>query len=144
VTQRISIEGEFPVEPARCWYFGCGRDMGHFLYGPNALTDPTLQPPAGCPWNIGHMDCGLLKNGRHPDKPDGRVFFTLARNDWHAFFWWDRSIDRRGASNSGFYVQGFRAPQYRTAFEHACATFPMIVARQQLPLVLQDKDFLRE
>ncbi|ODM71693.1 hypothetical protein [Bradyrhizobium elkanii] len=94
------------------------------------------------------MDGGLLKNGRHPDVPDGRVWWTCGgREDLvYAFFWWDRSVDRRGACNSGFYVRGFQperlAPETAKvnaglAFDYACEIFPSVVSRQRYPLVLQ-------
>jgi len=62
----------------------------------------------------------------------------MAADDfWFAFVWWDRSVDHRGHSNSGFYVNGFAWPQYQEAFVFACNTFPQIVARQEHPLRLQ-------
>jgi hypothetical protein len=103
-------------------YFGYGRG-GHFLRGPLRDTlDPQQEYP-GFPWSIGSLDCGLLKNGKVPDAPDGRVHWTCGGKPvlWHAFFWWDRSGDKRGASNSGFYVRGF---------------WPKVVERQRFPLVL--------
>lgn len=146
----------------RAFYFGCWDRVGHYLhdhkgrsvnefsnagdsvwktYG-QALPDITI------PWNTGHMDSGLLTNGKHRDVVDGKVFWTCGGRDdlWYAFVWWDRSVDQRGASNSGFYVQGF-GPEDLTpdtakanaklAFEYACGVFPKIVARQFAPLVLQ-------
>lgn len=56
---------------------------------------------------------------------------------WHAFIWWDRSDDQRGASNSGFYVRGFPYEEREPAFDFACAAWPKVVARQRHPLVLQ-------
>lgn len=94
----------------------------------------------GFPWSYGLMDTGLLKNGKHVDRIDGRVFWTCGGQPlWFAFFWWDRSGDDRPNSNSGFYVQGFTFAEYREAFQYACEQFPVIVVRQACPLVLQDK-----
>ncbi len=85
------------------------------------------------------MDAGLLKNGKRPDVCDGKVFWTCGGTTlWYAFFWWDRSVDRRGACNSGFYVRGFGWPEAQAAFDYACAEFPNVVARQRHPLILQD------
>jgi hypothetical protein len=85
------------------------------------------------------MDTGLLKNGKHADSPDGRVWWTCGGlTFWYAFFWWDRSVDTRGACNSGFYVRGFGWPEAQEAFDYACAAYPQVVARQKHPLVLQE------
>lgn len=120
-------------------YFGYGRG-GHFLRGPGILTtDP--QEIGGFPWSADLLDTGLLINHGVPDVPDGRVHWTCGgRPDlWHAFFWWDRSGDARGASNSGFYVQGFSdwsSDARRLALGYACSKWPDVVARQKYPLVL--------
>lgn len=126
-------------------YFGCGARAGHHLRGSDLMM---TDAPSGLPWNSGHMDGGLLTNGRIPDKADGRVFWTCGGRPelWFAFYWWDNSVDGRGGSNSGFYVRGFEpvvvtpssvrfaAPD---AFKYACGAFPQIVARQKFPLALQ-------
>jgi hypothetical protein len=118
-------------------YFGYGSG-GHFLRG---LSRDTLDPQRDCPgfpWKIEHLDTGLLKNRKVPDDPDGRVHWTCGGTPdlWFAFFWWDRSGDKRGASNSGFYVRGFDSA--RDAFAYACEQWPDVVARQAFPLVLED------
>jgi hypothetical protein len=84
------------------------------------------------------MDTGLLKNGEHPDIYDGKVFWTCGGTPlWLAFVWWDRSVDRRSACNSGFYVQGFDHKHAADALEYAGTVFPEVIARQRQPLVLQ-------
>lgn len=119
-------------------YFGYGSG-GHFLRGGQRNTiDPQKDVP-GFPWSIDLLDTGLLQNRKVPDDPDGRVHWTGGgRSFWFAFFWWDRSGDKRGASNSGFYVQGFRHTESRAAFAYACQQWPDVVARQLHPLVLVD------
>jgi hypothetical protein len=122
-------------------YFGCLNGLGHFLHGPGGMAErEALQRAQGLHWSMGHMDGGLLKNGRRPDVYDGKVYWTCggAKAFWYAFFWWDRSVDSRGASNSGFYVRGFGWPEAQEAFDYACSVYPKIVARQHHPLVLQD------
>lgn len=126
-------------------YFGAGRD-GHFLRGPRRSTlNPQREYP-DFPWSHELLDTGLLKNRKAPDAPDGRVHWTcgggahrLKPNLWHAFFWWDRSGDKRHGSNSGFYVRGFEGFDLETrqeAFAFACAAWPEVVKRQVFPLVL--------
>ena len=122
---------------AMALYFGCWDSAGHFLcdVAGRHLYDglPDL------PWPEWMMDGRLLNNGKVPNSPDGRVFWTCggAKAFWYAFYWWDRSVDKRGACNSGFYVRGFGWPEAQAAFDYACLRFPHVVERQQYPLVLQ-------
>lgn len=117
-------------------YFGCWDQPGHFLHDVHGRT--IYKGYEDLPWGDGLMDTGLLKNSK---VPDGRVFWTCggAKAFWYAFYWWDRSVDTRGACNSGFYVRGFRWPEERAAFDYACSQFPFIVKRQNYPLILQDR-----
>jgi hypothetical protein len=123
----------------RALYFGCWDRTGHYLHDPRGrvIWRPRDDLP-DLPWTACLMDSGLLKNGKRPDSYDGKVYWTCGgRAFWYAFYWWDRSVDRRGASNSGFYVRGFGWPEAEAAFAYACAEFPAVVARQEHPLVLQ-------
>lgn len=120
-------------------YFGHGSG-GHFLRG---LERDSLDPQRDCPgfpWTIEHLDTGLLQNRGVADWPDGRVHWTCGGvpDLWFAFFWWDRSGDSRGQSNSGFYVRGFGDPT--SAFAYARAQWPTVVQRQKHELVLQGAD----
>lgn len=87
----------------RALYFGCWDEPGHFLHDERGLSVyfPSTYV-VGFPWSDSLMDGGLLANGKIADLPDGRVRWTCARRQWFAFYWWDRSGDSRGASNSGF------------------------------------------
>jgi hypothetical protein len=120
-------------------YFGCWDQVGHYLHQPNGRTVWRQRDDfPDLPWTPGLMDGGLLTNGKRPDVYDGKVYWTCGGLAfWYAFFWWDRSVDQRGASNSGFYVRGFGWPEAEAAFEYACAQFPQVVTRQKHPLVLQ-------
>lgn len=120
-------------------YFGCWDGPGHFLHRKGGATIwGAKRDIPDFPWSDALLDGGLLKNGKHADFCDGKVFWTCGGLAfWYAFFWWDRSGDRRGASCSGFYVRGFGWPETQLAFDYACAEFPHIVARQLHPLVLQ-------
>lgn len=121
-------------------YFGCWRMAGHYLHDANGRhIYGDKRPPDLC-WNDALMDTGLLENGRVKDEVTGRVFWTCggATAFWHAFYWWDRSVDRRGKSNSGFYVRGFGGYEEQEAFDYACTVFPGVVARQARPLALQN------
>lgn len=121
-------------------YFGCWRDSGHFLHDISGLHVYT-ERIKDLPWDECLMDTGLLKNGKVKDIPDGRVYWTCGGLAfWYAFYWWDRSVDKRGACNSGFYVRGFGWPEAQEAFDYACSQFPHVVARQKYPLVLQNSE----
>jgi hypothetical protein len=121
-------------------YFGCWREAGHYLHDTGGSTLYRRERPDDLPWDEGIMDTGLLKNGKVPDVPDGRVYWTCGGSKafWYAFYWWDRSVDTRGACNSGFYVRGFGRPEAQAAFDYACSEFPHVVKRQNYPLVLQN------
>lgn len=123
-------------------YFGCWNDLGHFLHRSDGRTVWEGREFQDLPWSVGLMDTGLLKNGKRPDVYDGKVFWTCggAKALWYAFYWWDRSVDRRGASNSGLYVRGFGWPEAQAAFDYACTQFPKIVSRQAHPLILQNPE----
>ena len=122
------------------YFFGC-KGNGHYLFDSSGRCLYEGEKVKGLPWPGALRDTGLLKNGKHQDIVDGKVFWTCGgRPDlWFAFFWWDRSEDKRGNSSSGFYVKGFVFEEIDVAFSYACGQFPDIVARQKFPLVLQDK-----
>jgi hypothetical protein len=121
-------------------YFGCWDGAGHYLHRANGtkIWNAKRDLP-DIPWSDSLMDSGLLRNGRRPDRYDGKVFWTCGGLAfWYAFYWWDNSVDTRGASNSGFYVRGFGWPEAQSAFDYACTQFPKVVARQRQPLMLQN------
>lgn len=121
-------------------YFGCWRDSGHFLHNTSGLHVYSRRIK-DLPWDECLMDTGLLKNGKIPDSPNGKVYWTCGGLAfWYAFYWWDRSVDKRGACNSGFYVRGFGWPETQEAFDYACSQFPHVVERQKYPLVLQNPE----
>jgi hypothetical protein len=121
-------------------YFGVWDQPGHYWHDTRGhhLWDnlPTDLPSM---WRT-LADGGLLRNGKREDVYNGRVWWTCggASAFWYAFYWWDRSADRRGACNSGLYVRGFGWPESNEAFAYGCATFPHVVARQKFPLVIQE------
>lgn len=122
-------------------HFGCWDRPGHYLHhsGGSVIWEDPRQHLLGFPWSSTLMDGGLLENGKHPDVYDGKVFWTCGGSPlWYAFFWWDNSVDKRGACNSGFYVRGFGWPEAQAALDYACQQFPRVVARQRQPLILQE------
>lgn len=131
----------YQVSPTkRALYFGYRDGGGHYLQCTTTwrtLDDRDDIPGFPKVWH-GLLDTGLLKNGKHPDVYDGKVFWTCGGSPlWLAFFWWDRSGDKRGNSNSGFYVTGFAHTDRQAAFNYAGQIYPHVVARQKYLLVVQ-------
>lgn len=119
------------------WYFGCIDSYGHWLFndrGKKIYRDEETQIPDA--WKR-LMDGGLLRNGKIT-AVDGKVFWTCAKDKWLAFYWWDKSVDHRPGSNSGFYVHGFEYTERIDALAFACGRFPQVVYRQKYLLVLAD------
>lgn len=119
-------------------YFGCWNQAGHYLHD-TAGHSLHRDRPSDLPWDEGIIDATLLRNGKIADIPDGKVYWTCGGKDafWFAFYWWDRSVDTRGACNSGLYVRGFGYDEIQEAFDWACSQFPRVVAMQKFPLALQ-------
>lgn len=132
----MSTQDQDPTKLAL--YFGCLHN-GHHLHHPTLSRISSAHQIPFLPWDEALMDTGLLKNGKHPDVVDGKVFWTCGGRSlfWIAFIWWDRSGDDRSNSHSGFYVRGFELAQIHEAFEYAMATWPQVIARQKCRLVLQ-------
>lgn len=116
-------------------YFGFIEGYGHGLRTKQRRVDPSDVP--SFPWGYDLLDAGLLKNRKVPDNPNGVVHWVGGKPSWIGFFWWDRSGDKRGASNSALYVQGFSHLDLAAAFAYACEQWPDVVQRQLFPLQLQ-------
>lgn len=123
----------------RALYFGCLEDIGHYFWtieGRSSMYGRETERWLPGAWDK-LADSGLLMNGKVPDKPTGDVYWTCATEDRFAFFWWDRSVDTRSGSNSGFYTTGIA--DRNAAFDFACKAFPTVVARQKHPLIIKDR-----
>ena len=125
-------------------YFGCIRDAGHFLWDPRNMVR-RLRPPDDVrdfPWSMEQLDHDLLD--RRGLRTMGKVMWVAGGRPvlWHAFLWWDNSIDQRPGSNSGFYVRGWdpRRVDAVPAFDYAKSIWPEVVKRQRFPLVLDTND----
>lgn len=89
-------------------------------------------------WRVSDQDL-IAQALATADAPDGHVHWVAGGTPlWLGFFWWDRSGDKRGASNSGFYVQGFSHHELQAALDYACEQWPGVVKRQVYPLTLVD------
>ena len=126
----------------RAYYTGTLRQAGHYfwldhhksvLYASQIMEAiPDFIDIWATRW-----DGELLKNGKRPDRYDGKVWAIPAKGPWIAFVWWDNSIDKRNGSNSAFYVSGFEWEDRDAALEFAIGKWPEVVSRQHQPLILQ-------
>jgi len=133
--EKTSVRAVDPNAEKACLYFGCGDESGHYLWTKNWGRGDYYNN--GTPWK--QLDGYLLGNAKEPDEVTGRVRSTCGTKEgrvWWAFVWWDRSVDRRGGSNSGFYVSGFLLDDRDAAFAYACEQWPDVVKRQACTLVL--------
>ena len=141
---------------ARIYYFGCGGRRwtpegwrwaaGHYLYEPGlrALRD---EPP-GWPHSLHHFYPGALLDGKlaprlpgrggrsGEEAPEGHAVLRHIEG-WTFLAFWDRSADRRGASNSVFALDGvhdFNAAVAlsRAAFPNVWERFPFDVVQHNL------------
>lgn len=122
----------------RAYYFGCWGQTGHYLYEPSGRTTWNRITP-----NIhgGSLDGGFcgdpaLARYRYGEtvptwshegaQPEGRARITHL-DGWTILAFWDRSLDRRDASNSAFLLQGTHDFQAMVAM--ASARFPSVWKR---------------
>ena len=118
-----------------CFYFGCCRGVGHYLFTPtlhriHSERDPDL--PDDFPVNIHVLDAGLLG---YPKKQIEGEAVVSHIGGWTILSFWDRSVDGRPGSNSNFIMRGTRT--FDEASETACGAFPEIWQRLRFPIQLR-------
>lgn len=125
-----------------CYYFGCVDGPGHIFRGPGprtrvyALEEHLAQL-------FGGLDGKLCWNSPRSDRDrfvdrnetEGRAFITHC-GGWTALAFWDRSVDRRGACNSAFFVQGTLTFAQIVWVARHC--WPKIWARFTFPVIEVD------
>ena len=97
-----------------CFYFGHSQGSGHVFFSA-ARSGYDLEREVGRALGRGGLDTCLCWNGprldrerydqRQRDETEGRALLTHG-GGWTAVAFWDRSGDRRGASNTTFIVRG--------------------------------------
>lgn len=95
-----------------CFYFGCIDGPGHYFRGPGN-TSRVYELEHELTTLFAGIDGKLCWNSPRTtrdqydrrDETEGRAFVTH-RGGWTALAFWDRSVDRRGACNSAFFVRG--------------------------------------
>lgn len=92
-----------------CYYFGCIGGPGHYMHKRGAHSPYDEERTIGAAF--GGIDGKLCWNSKPGDysynreETEGRAFLTH-KSGWTAIAFWDRSVDRRGACNSAFFVRG--------------------------------------
>lgn len=127
-----------------CYFFGCdGRTAGHYLYGRHKSAAALREIERTIDHALGKsLDGALCWNsarqarGYDPhNETEGRAFRTC-RNGWTAVAFWDRTGDKRGASNTVFIAYGeLTFSQVIRAAKHA---WPEVWARFTFPVVEVD------
>ena len=115
------------------YYFGCYLRTGHHLYDRNYNV---IHRDKHVPW--ASQDGWLLDGGLIPDKnaPQGEAF-VHRKNGWTVISFWDRSVDSRSGSNSGFIVHG-EIP-FHEALAKAKESFPAIFERFKFDICLSPR-----
>ena len=109
-------------------YFGCGRDIGHYFWGPGMLKDLGYREIVSIlPWK--HID-GVL----NPKKQVQGEAYIHHLGGWTAIAFADRSVDTRHGSNSAFFFDS--RLNFTEALADARKHFPEVFARISFQIVL--------
>ena len=119
------------------YYYGCIGKPGHYLHIPAASpwdgkvhSNPDGWPKAWAShYAGGQIDGTLCPRGR---QVEGAASLHHVEG-WTALAFWDRSVDRRPASNSVFVVREWL--DFPAMLERARAAWPDVFARFSFPVV---------
>ena len=123
-----------PADPD-AYYFGCHRDLGHFLWLPGMQRQRgdwlELMRNIALWFGVRNIDGGLCpgydpRGYGHNEYAQGYAKLTYAA-PWTALAFWDRTIDHRPGSNSTFILRGNYSFDEEVAA--AKAYFPEVWAR---------------
>jgi hypothetical protein len=112
---------------AKFFYFGCMDQVGHHVFSSprayeledrRAVSDVLYRNP----WGIA-IDGGLCKSGAEQEG----IALIHHKNGWTALAFWDRSVDKRGKSNSVFLAIG--EFEFDQMVAMAKQFFPEVIAR---------------
>lgn len=118
------------------FYNGCWGNVGHYLFS----EDGSSKLAAIGPFKRGELDCCLCPGyaplgasyavRKASERPraqvEGEAKLTH-RDGWTALAFWDRSVDKRGNSNSCFVIEGTHT--FEEMIELARARFPRVMER---------------
>lgn len=118
-------------------FFGCWNEAGHTLRRASGMTVHQGNNPEGCPFDANQLD-GIFA----PRLPQGREDDTVAAlthvHGWTVLAMWDRSVDKRFASNAAFLEPGiwsesamwWKAKREYPAQTHRMAAFRLWADRE--------------
>lgn len=109
------------------YYFGCWRDVGHYLRDTAGRTI-WKEEEIGLPFSIYRLDTGFLPKSERgsSEQPEGVLHHTIEQG-WTVIAFWDRSVDTRRGGNSAFVMHGEHTAE--EALRMAWREFPTIFAR---------------
>lgn len=112
----------------KAFFFGVidPHDLGHFLYRTDGRRVYHTEEKRSMPFRTEVLDGGLLPVGGVEEQ--GKCFLSVI-NGWTVLGMWDRTGDKRGASNASFIVEGIHTVSKMRAF--AAELFPKQWARIQ-------------
>lgn len=114
------------------FYFGCGREPGHYLFSASGRQVWDLPSDFPCPMHT--LDSGFL-----PPKlaeNEGVIWVWRVRK-WAVVAFWDRSVDTRGKCNSAFVLreQPDSPRSDDELLQAAFEAFPWVYARIKFRIV---------
>jgi len=125
ITDECRAKDDFSEPPpaaGSCYYFGCIREAGHFLWSESGRRVHDVLP-----FSEHILDAGLLPPCERQIEGSGALVHFATHT---VFTFWDRSIDKRGRSNSAFIIPGFRT------FDELAK-----IAKQRFPLIWERLTF---
>ena len=126
-------------------YFGCWGTVGHFMWTREGgwmhgigYHDEKKLPKALQPCKLDGVHAPLIgkkeyPNHHLPEAPQGQAAIVHVEG-WTVLAFWDRSVDKRGASNSAFLLLGTLT--FEDARDRSKEAFPEVWARFQFEVVL--------
>lgn len=114
------------------YYFGCIRDKGHYLWDSDSSQYYADQMAAKVPG----LNARVLKcmDGTFPPggiNEDEGFYQESIVPPVRIIAWWDRSVDKRHASNSAFIGYGYESAE--AILDDAMIKFPSVMKRQPRP-----------
>jgi hypothetical protein len=114
------------------YYFGCWNEPGHYMHKPDGST-VRMNEQVG-PFGNGNMLDGSFpphirkSGGTCGERIEDESISVVAHvHGWTVLAMWDRSVDKRGACNAAFVMEGEH--DHAAMWDSARRWYPTIVAR---------------
>lgn len=116
-------------------YFGCWQETGHYPWLPGMIRGWEAQEQLPWKWLDGTLPPVLTRSrsGVVQEVPQGHAALHW-KAGWTALAFWDRSVDKRGGSNSVFCIRGTHS--FGDAVRIARDAFPQVWERLPFEVVL--------